>query len=200
MAKAEPLARRHDDEEAALDLSARVRVNVIVLSDTHGLVDPRVLAASDGKDLVVHAGDVGSASVLDELSGRAAHVAAVLGNNDVPTKWPAGEASVLESLPRRWRIALPGGVLVVEHGHEAGGLKQRHERLRKRYADARAVAVGHSHLLVIDDERSPWVLNPGAAGWDRTHGGPSFLDLVATRKRWTAEATRFPRSPRPKAR
>lgn len=181
--------------EATLDLSSSSRVAIALLSDTHGFVDPRVLAAVEGADLVVHGGDVGSAAVLDALSRAATEVVAVQGNNDVPAKWPEDDAAVLGTLPQVFRVALPGGLLVVEHGHEAGGLKDRHARLRKRYPDARAIAVGHSHLLAVDDDEEPWVLNPGAAGSDRTHGGPSFVSLVATRRRWQARATRFPKSP-----
>lgn len=194
-------ARRRplESDDETLDLSALARVKLIVLSDTHGLVDPRVLAAVKGADLVVHGGDVGGARVLEELAASGARVLAVHGNNDVSAKWPAGEERVLSSLPRVWRVELPGGTLVVEHGHQAGGLKGRHARLRKRYAGARAVVVGHSHLLNIDDESLPWVLNPGAAGYERTHGGPSFIALSATKRRWRAVPRRFQRSPRPQA-
>lgn len=188
-----------DDDARTLDLSTRTRVKVLVVSDTHSLVDPRVIARTKGKDLVVHGGDVGSASVLEALAGEGTQVVAVLGNNDVVEKWPAGDGERLSSLPRVWRVALPGGALVVEHGHEAGPLQGRHARLRKRYPDARAVVVGHSHLLVVDDEASPWVLNPGAAGWERTHGGPSFVELVATRSAWRASPTRLPPTPRPRS-
>lgn len=175
-------------------------MTVALVSDTHGFVDPRILDAVAGADLVVHGGDVVGAAVLEQLARVAERVVAVQGNNDVAAKWAPEEADVLASLPEVCRITLPGGQLVVEHGHEAGGLQERHARLRKRYPDARAIAVGHSHLLAVDDDEEPWVLNPGAAGADRTHGGPSFVSLVATRKSWRARATRFPRLPKPKAR
>ena len=53
-----------------------------------------------GADLIVHAGDVGSAGVLEAL-GAAAPVLAIAGNNDVPEKWSRTE--------RARRCAAPGG-------------------------------------------------------------------------------------------
>src|SRR5439155_17711394 len=52
-----------------------------VISDTHGLLRPEALRALRGVDLIVHAGDVGSAEVLDALRAIAP-VVAVRGNND----------------------------------------------------------------------------------------------------------------------
>src|SRR5438093_1256879 len=44
------------------------RATVIgVISDTHGLLRPEALAALAGVDRIVHAGDIGSAAVLDAL-------------------------------------------------------------------------------------------------------------------------------------
>src|SRR5438093_1421712 len=52
-----------------------------VISDTHGLLRPEAVAALASVDLILHAGDIGSAAVLDEL-GSIAPVLAVRGNND----------------------------------------------------------------------------------------------------------------------
>lgn len=166
-------------------------VRVGILSDTHGVVDERVLAALSGCDVAVHAGDVVGAAVLAALRERVAEVFAVAGNNDVAAKWPRSELAELDALAERLWLELPGGALAVEHGHRAGSGRERHPRLRRRYAGARAVVYGHSHRLLIDDDEEPWVLNPGAAGRERTFGGPSLLLLHATTKRWQVEATRF---------
>jgi hypothetical protein len=46
--------------------------------------------------------------------------------------------------------------------------------------------------MVIDDDCSPWVVNPGAAGNTRTGGGASCLMLEASSsKPWTIESIRF---------
>src|SRR5262245_36024786 len=56
-------------------------MKVGVISDTHGWVRPEALAALQGTELIVHAGDVGAPEVLDALRGLAP-VVAVRGNND----------------------------------------------------------------------------------------------------------------------
>ncbi len=40
-------------------------LRVAILADTHGLLRPRVLELAAGCDLILHAGDVGEAGVLD---------------------------------------------------------------------------------------------------------------------------------------
>lgn len=166
------------------------RVRVLILGDTHGVLDPRIAALAEGCAHVVHTGDVGAQAVLQTLGRSGAEVHAVRGNNDVPAKWPVGEQDALQSLPDRITLELPGGRLVVEHGHRANPAKARHARLRQRHPEARAVAYGHSHRLVIDDAESPWVLNPGAAGRARTYGGPSALVLEASAE-WIVGPVRF---------
>ena len=56
-------------------------MRVAILSDTHGLLRPRVLELVDGCDRILHAGDVGRPDILVEL-GEIAPVVAVRGNVD----------------------------------------------------------------------------------------------------------------------
>src|ERR1700739_1973221 len=56
-------------------------LTVGVISDTHGLLRPQAVAALRGSDLIIHAGDVGSAEVIKTLSGIAPTFA-VRGNVD----------------------------------------------------------------------------------------------------------------------
>ncbi len=167
-------------------------VRVALLSDTHGTLDPRIGEAVRGCDLAVHAGDIGNAGVLAVLSPRSGRAIAVTGNNDTAAKWPTGDAKTLESLPTVASLELPGGRLVVIHGDRINPAARRHERLRRRFPDARLVVYGHSHRLVCDLGTLPWVVNPGAAGRSRTFGGPSMLILSATPDSWVVHALRFP--------
>ncbi len=161
-----------------------------ILSDTHGRLDPRILEWLAECAVIVHAGDVGSSSVLEALASTGARVVAVRGNNDVASKWPPPRAP-LHALADEQRLDLPGGALIVVHGHRVLPASRRHERLRERYPDVRAVVFGHSHRLVIDRSARPWVLNPGAAGRARTFGGPSAFILRASTSRWTIRSRRF---------
>lgn len=160
-------------------------VSVALVADTHGWLDPRVADIVARCDIAVHAGDVGAAEVLEQLQPRAGEVYAVLGNNDQYHKWGEDEHEVLESLDDTATLELPGGILVAIHGDDANPVAERHQKLRKRHPDARAVVYGHSHRRVCDMDESPWILNPGAAGRTRTYGGPSCLVLVATEAAWS---------------
>ena len=52
-----------------------------IISDTHGLLRPQALAALNGSDLILHAGDIGSPAILERLRDIAP-VTAVRGNVD----------------------------------------------------------------------------------------------------------------------
>jgi uncharacterized protein len=168
-------------------------VRVLLVSDTHGVVDARIAALARECDLVVHGGDVGNASVIETLGAGGARVVAVRGNNDVASKRAGEEHDALDALEDVARVELPGGVLVATHGDRYPP-STRHAKLRAQFPQARAVVYGHSHRLVVDDRETPWVLNPGAAGKARTYGGPSCLLLEATARAWRVEAKRFDRA------
>ena len=160
-------------------------MKVLLLGDTHGWVDDSIAELAAGMELVVHTGDIGSASVLAALKSRCGNVLAVAGNNDVPKKWSVDEHHVLSGLPESLQIELPGGVLAIEHGHRIWDSANYHSRLRNKYPDTRAIAYGHSHIRRIDTTNQPWVMNPGAAGRVRTKGGASCLVLTVKPDRWS---------------
>ncbi|MCG6940441.1 MAG: metallophosphatase family protein [Thiohalocapsa sp.] len=168
-------------------------LRIAIVADTHGQLDPRIAELVTGCDLAVHGGDIGNAAVLAALQPRTGRVLAVLGNNDVAHKWPAAEQHLLVELPLEMVEELPGGRLVVVHGHRTPA-RDRHQRLRRRFPEARAIVYGHSHRLVADQDAEPWVLNPGAAGRSRTNGGPSCMVLIASHDGWALSVHRFPLS------
>lgn len=171
------------------------RRTVALIADTHGFLDPRVAAVARAAEVVVHAGDVGGASILEALGAGGAAVFAVRGNNDTPRHWPPDDRNGLDDLPAETRIDLPGGILAVVHGDRLRA-RGRHARLRAAFADAAAVVYGHSHRLAVDTAQAPWVLNPGAAGRSRTYGGPACLVLIATTHGWVVRTHRFAPLPR----
>ena len=157
----------------------KAEISVLLLGDTHGTVDARIMTLLPLAERVVHTGDVGS-GVARALRAGCAAVDIVGGNND-----PADSG-----LPDELCLDLPGGVLAVEHGHRYPA-RDRPARLRRAYPAARVVVCGHSHRLLIDQTAAPWVLNPGAAGRTRTYGGPSCLWLTISETAWRVEAVRF---------
>ena len=52
-----------------------------ILSDTHGLLRPEVMAALSGCEAILHGGDINRQAIIDELE-RIAPVYVVRGNND----------------------------------------------------------------------------------------------------------------------
>jgi uncharacterized protein len=122
-----------------------------LISDTHGLVRPEIAAAFAGVQLILHAGDVGGASVLEALN-RIAPTEAVYGNVDDPHD-PA--------LARERVVSLGGVTVHVSHGHELGSPTV--ETVAARYGGD-VLVFGHTHRPVIARVGPILVVNPGAAG------------------------------------
>lgn len=167
-------------------------MRVAILSDTHGAVDDRVAEEALRCDFILHAGDVGTREVLDALDPGEGRLIAVRGNNDVREKWCESDWALLESLPWEARLPLPGGEVVVVHGHRYGYPGRAHDRMRSDYPEARLVVYGHSHLKCSDESSTPWILNPGAAGRTRTFGGPTICLLEASDSEWRLETRQYP--------
>lgn len=160
-------------------------VTVGILSDSHGVIDARIREHMNGCDHVIHAGDICRAEVLDQLQPKIA-LHAVAGNNDHPAAWRPAERDVVKTLPQNLRLELPGGLIIVEHGHRLGNHPD-HDQFRWDHAEARLVIYGHTHKRIIDQSAEPWVINPGASGQTRTKGGPSCLILTACEENWELE-------------
>ena len=149
-------------------------MNVGLISDTHGLVRPQIFSALAGVELILHAGDVGGASVLDELRGIAP-VYAVYGNTDAP-----GEAGLRASVA----IELLGRTIHVSHGHEVGSPTP--EKLLNRYS-ADVLVFGHTHKPLIERSGTRLVVNPGAAGPKRFNVKPSVARMRVEQGEVTVE-------------
>lgn len=178
--------------EDATGLGLRFRIALV--SDTHGHLDPRIVEVVERCRVAVHAGDIGSAAVLDTLARPDRRVTAVRGNNDVPSKWEPCEHRRLQALPWEAALSLPGGRLAVTHGHQIASVERRHGWLRERYPDARVVVYGHTHRRCIDRSARPWIVNPGAAGRSRTFGGPSLVVIDVDDSRWRLRTVHFERA------
>lgn len=163
---------------------------VAIISDTHNHLDARIEAIIRDCDYAIHAGDIGCAEVLERMQPRI-HKIAVAGNNDYVGAWSEAETHIVKKLPHIAELLLPGGKLAVEHGHRHGQMKPCHQSLREAHPEARAVVYGHTHKMVCDKSESRWVINPGAAGQTRNHGGPSCLVLTAANDGWEVEEIRF---------
>lgn len=174
------------------DFSQHESLRIAIISDTHAVLDERIADLIKQTDIAIHAGDICCGSVLEKMHPKLGHVLAVTGNNDHHTIWPSEQKEIVEALPDVAEIQLPGGLLVVEHGHTHGHHQPDHASLRKAHAQAKVIVYGHTHVQVCDRDESPWVINPGAAGATRTRGGPACLILTANQLgNWTIDPFRF---------
>jgi uncharacterized protein len=153
-------------------------MKIVALSDTHAprrwrSCPPRVAAHLRGADLILHAGDVCTAGVLDELSAFAP-VRAVLGNNDGPdvAAWGAPETVQLD---------LDGLQLAMIH--DSGQAAGRIARMRRRFPGAGLVVFGHSHIPLDQSADGLRIFNPGSPTDRRRqpHGTIGLLTISAGR-------------------
>jgi hypothetical protein len=132
-------------------------VDIAVISDTHmpratRRLPDACIARLRAADLIIHAGDLISLEVLNELK-RYAPVRAVHGNVD--------DAAVQTALPAIATVRAEGVLIAVVH--DGGPARGRLARLRSRFPDADAVIFGHSHLpLHGRDDDGFQIFNPGS--------------------------------------
>lgn len=123
-------------------------MRVGLISDTHGLLRPEALAFLRGCDRIVHAGDIGGASILGAL-GVIAPVTAVRGNNDTGA-WAqrVPEAATLECGGIRIHVVHDLALLDIDAAA----------------AGVHVVVTGHSHKPLVARRDGVLHVNPGSAG------------------------------------
>ena len=128
-----------------------------MLSDTHAprrwkSCPPTVAEHLRDADLILHAGDVCVAGVLDELA-EYAPTYAVCGNNDGPDVVAWGAPETLE-------VDVAG--LHVAMIHDSGQRTGRTARMRRRFPSADIVVFGHSHIPMDVTGDGVRIFNPGS--------------------------------------
>jgi uncharacterized protein len=150
-------------------------VRIVVLSDTHAprfwkCCPPAVAAHLAGADLILHAGDVCTPDVLDELSGFAP-VKVVLGNND-------GTEVAAWGAPETLELDLEG--VPVAMIHDAGPKDGRLARMARRFPSADLVVFGHSHIPMDAADDRLRILNPGSPTDKRRQPSRTLAELVVS--------------------
>lgn len=133
-----------------------------VLSDTHmpqrgERLRNTVLRHFEEVELILHAGDLSTLAVLDQLSAYAP-VEAVQGNVE--------QEEVKMALPIK-RTLVVGGC-EIGMAHILGERKDYARNARSEFPTARVVIFGHSHIPWLEDANGLLLLNPGSA-MDRRH-------------------------------
>ncbi|MDQ3741429.1 MAG: metallophosphatase family protein [Actinomycetota bacterium] len=153
-------------------------MKIAIVSDTHMPRGRRRLPVEHlrGADLILHAGDLSTVAVLEELEAIGPPVAAVIGNVDEP--------ALAERLPEERTVEAEGARIAVVH--DAGPSKGRLERMRLRFPDADAVVFGHSHIPLHEERDGFQIFNPGSATDRRRQPRHTmgFADVVRGRVRF----------------
>ncbi len=122
--------------------------NIGVISDTHGLLRPEAIKALSGSDFIIHAGDIGSIDVIDQLA-NIAPVTAIRGNVDKP---PWGDAFAEEEV-----LELDGlSIYIIHNIYDLD--------LDPIASGFKVVVSGHSHKPNIERHDGVLYVNPGSAG------------------------------------
>lgn len=133
------------------------RVEVGVVSDTHGLLRPEAVQALEGVDVILHAGDVGDPLILQQLVALAP-VFVVRGNVD--------QAPWADALPSTEVVQVAGVTFFMLHELEQLDLDPAESGID-------VVVYGHSHQPEAEERDGVLYLNPGSAG-------PRRFDLPVT--------------------
>ena len=119
-----------------------------LVSDTHGLVRSEALAALKGSEVIVHAGDIGKAEVLDSF-GSIAPLMAIKGNND-RDQWA-------KKIPDVLNLEINGVKIYVIHNVNELDARPANDGFR-------VIVSGHSHKPRLLERDGILFINPGSAG------------------------------------
>ena len=142
-----------------------------LISDTHGLLRPEALEALRGSELILHAGDVGDAAILDALR-ELAPVVAVRGNVD-SEGW--GRTLPLTEL-------ISTGPISIYILHILQDLD-----INPVAAGVQMVVSGHSHKPGTTEKDGVLYVNPGSAGPRRFQLPITVARLDLAARPWKVE-------------
>lgn len=129
-------------------LGYRVKCEIGIISDTHGLLREEAIAALSGVDAIIHAGDIGQLEVINTLQ-NIAPVHVIRGNIDI--------ADWANDFPDELSVEI-----AQYHFHIIHNIKQLDiENLEDKFD---IVISGHSHQPNIAYKQGRLFINPGSAG------------------------------------
>jgi putative phosphoesterase len=144
----------------SIALSADKSLRLAVIADTHSLPHPGSLALVEAlaPDAILHAGDIGELSVLDDLAAIAP-LHAIRGNIDTRAD-QLPDAITLDITDSGHRVLR---ILIVHIGVYGPKLRADVARLANK-EQARVVVCGHSHVPFVGEDRGITIFNPGSVG------------------------------------
>jgi len=129
-------------------------IRIGIIADTHGLFDSTIVRHFDGVDHIIHAGDIGKRSIIEQLE-VIAPVTAVSGNVDEYEK---------SGFPKEVIIHLNGVHIAIRHVvFEAGKLTNEGRAFLDRTRPDICI-FGHTHQPKNEWLNDTLLFNPGSAG------------------------------------
>jgi putative phosphoesterase len=135
-------------------MNQRRAIRIGVIADTHGLFDPTIRRHFKGVDHILHAGDIGDRSVIEQLE-QIAPVTVVSGNVD------DGEQS---RFPSEVIIELAGRRIAIRHILYEGGKLTKDGRAFLDRERPDICVFGHTHQPKVEWFGKTLLFNPGSAG------------------------------------
>jgi len=141
---------------------------IMLISDTHGYLDNKIVQVLDSFDEVWHAGDIGSLEVCNKISAKT-KLRAVYGNID-------GHEIRME-FPERQSFSIEGVRVCITH---IAGRPPHYPSPIRTWLNSDKPDIficGHSHILLVQrDQKAGFLhLNPGAAGIHGFHKVKTYL-------------------------
>jgi hypothetical protein len=130
---------------------------ILLISDTHGYIDDRIIQYAKQSDETWHAGDIGELKVTDELK-KVTTLRAVHGNID--------NNKIRAEYPENLRFQIEEMKIWITH---IGGYHNKYNQRIRQEINSNPPDIficGHSHILkIINDKKLDLLhINPGAIG------------------------------------
>ena len=149
---------------------------ILLISDTHGYIDDKILSYCKLADEVWHAGDIGSIEVVDKIKQLKPFkgVYGNIDNNLIRNKFPIDQRFSCENI-KVWITHIGG--------YPSRYSKRISDRLKSEKVDL--FICGHSHILrVMNDKKHDLLyINPGAIGKHGFHNKRTMVRFEIDRKK-----------------
>ena len=141
-------------------------MKILVISDTHGLLNNHVLSSSCCADRVIHAGDVGSDEIIVDLKSL------------VPVSVVRGNVDMEKNLPTHSELTLQSWKIFVQHIVWERGEPSKEIRSIVNSGGHEVVIFGHSHMPLCVLLDNTVYLNPGSCGPKRFQSECTFAEVL----------------------
>lgn len=141
---------------------------VAILSDTHGLLREEVKEELKQADAIIHAGDINTQEIVNELKSYAP-LWIVRGNND-----------------KEWAKELPDHLFVEVEGVRFFVIHNKKE-IPKDLTGVNVIIYGHSHKYSVNEEDGILLLNPGSCGKRRFDLEITMMRMIVNEGKFTLE-------------